>query len=368
MFTRIRCLVGACALWLVPAAVLADILVGSASPQTGRYAWLGEQMQRGVTLALSDINAAGGLLGQPVRVHVGDDACDPDQGAVLARKFVEIGAVAVFGHGCSGPSLAAGPIYEEAAIIAITSSASHPDLTEQGWRYHFRLFGRDDDQARLAADYIEKVHSGQNLAIVFDETAYSRNLAATLRRLLRARGRDARLYRGIEVEGLNWFEFIDELIATDIQIAYFAGRTTDVGLLARYAGDREYPLGIIGSDPLNSEQFWLVSGDAGEGTVFTSGPDPRDWTAAANVVGRLRAAGFEPEGYTLHAYAAVQAWAGAVQKAGTLDPLAVADMLRVGTFKTVLGKVGFDAKGDVTGIESFVWYIWSRGRYRPLAE
>ena len=170
------------------------------------------------------------------------------------------------------------------------------------------------------------------------------------------------------VDGFRWFDLIDEMIASGIDVAYFAGRTTDVGLLARHAADRDYTLKIIGSDPLNSEQFWLVAGKAGEGTVFTSGPDPRDWAMAAEVVGRLRAAGFEPEGYTLQAYAAVQIWAQAVQKSGTLDPETVADTLRSGTFRTILGEVGFDQKGDVTGIQTFVWYVWSDGRYQPLTE
>ena len=356
----------ALALSCIAAPSHSEILAGSSSSQTGRYAWFGEQAQRGVTLAVADINAAGGVLGEQVRVHIGDSACDPDQGAALSRKFVEIGVRAVFDAGCSGPVLAAGPAYEEAGIIVITGSASHPSITEQGWRYHFRLFGRDDEQARLAADYIMANHEGRGLAILYDETTYSRNLAETLRAELTTRDRAVALYQGFEVEGFNWFGLIDEMMTAKIEVAYFAGRTTDVGLLARHAGDRRYALSIIGSDPLTSEQFWLVSGAAGEGTIFTSGPDPRSWASATDVVERLRATGFEPEGYTLQAYAAVQTWAKAVRKAGTLDPDAVADTLRSGTFQTILGEIGFDEKGDVTGLQTFVWYVWTDGTYQPL--
>ena len=184
---------------------LPDILIGSAATQTGRYAWFGEQSQRGIALAVEDINAAGGVLGEQVTTFFGDDACDPEQGAVLAQKFLNLEVAAVMGHGCSGPALAAGPTYEGAGIITITHSASHPEITEQGWRFHFRFFGRDDEQGRLAADYIDGHHSGQNLAILYDETAYSRNLAQTLRAELTERGRQVTL---LSRHDGRWFQMV----------------------------------------------------------------------------------------------------------------------------------------------------------------
>jgi branched-chain amino acid transport system substrate-binding protein len=61
----------------------------------------------------------------------------------------------------------------------------------------------------------------------------------------------------------------------------------------------------------------------------------------------------------------VQVWAQAVEKAGSFDAEAVADALRHNEFDTVLGRLGFDDKGDVTGIESFIWYVWSDTGYHP---
>jgi branched-chain amino acid transport system substrate-binding protein len=59
------------------------------------------------------------------------------------------------------------------------------------------------------------------------------------------------------------------------------------------------------------------------------------------------------------------AWAQAVERAGTTDAAAVARALRREQFDTVLGTIGFDAKGDVTGFEPFIWYVWTDGRYVP---
>jgi branched-chain amino acid transport system substrate-binding protein len=68
---------------------------------------------------------------------------------------------------------------------------------------------------------------------------------------------------------------------------------------------------------------------------------------------------------TFIAYAAVQVWAQAVEKAGTVEADAVAAAMRANEFDTVLGRIGFDAKGDVTGYDTFVWYEWQAGDYAP---
>ena len=61
-------------------------------------------------------------------------------------------------------------------------------------------------------------------------------------------------------------------------------------------------------------------------------------------------------------------WAQAVERAGTFKPSAVAETLRASQFDTVLGRVGFDQKGDVTGANTFVWYVWKGGELVPLEE
>ena len=65
-------------------------------------------------------------------------------------------------------------------------------------------------------------------------------------------------------------------------------------------------------------------------------------------------------------YAALETWAQAVEMAGTFETEAVAEALRTHEFDTVLGHIGFDAKGDVTGYDTFVWYIWKDGKYAPV--
>jgi branched-chain amino acid transport system substrate-binding protein len=109
-----------------------------------------------------------------------------------------------------------------------------------------------------------------------------------------------------------------------------------------------------------------VAGPAGEGTLFTSFSDPTHEPRAAEVMDRLQGQLQQSNPRALYSYAAVQLWAQAVEKSRTLEPEAVAKALGMHQFDTVLGMIGFDDKGAVTGYEPFVWYIWRDGNYAPV--
>ena len=95
----------------------AEILIATASAMTGPSAWFGEQYQRAAELAVADLNAKSGVLGQNVELILGDDFCDPDQAVALARKLISDGVVFVAGHLCSHSSIAATKVYEEARVL-----------------------------------------------------------------------------------------------------------------------------------------------------------------------------------------------------------------------------------------------------------
>ena len=111
-----------------------------------------------------------------------------------------------------------------------------------------------------------------------------------------------------------------------------------------------------------TDEYWKITGKAGEGTLMTFQPDPRKKPMAKAVVERFRAQKYEPEGYTLYTYAAVQVWADAAKRAKSLKMLALSKAIRGHTYETVIGKLSFDNKGDVKNPE-YVWYVWKDGKY-----
>ena len=105
---------------LGPAAAEAKILIGVAGPMSGTQSWGGEQFERGVSMAVAELNAKGGVLGQDVEPILSDDFCDTDQAVAVARKLASDGVVFVAGHRCSHASIAAAKIYEAARILMIS--------------------------------------------------------------------------------------------------------------------------------------------------------------------------------------------------------------------------------------------------------
>jgi branched-chain amino acid transport system substrate-binding protein len=116
--------VAASALFATAGMASADIVIATAGPMTGQYASFGAQMQAGAEMAVADINAAGGVLGEQLVLEVGDDACDARQAVSVANQLVGEGAVFVAGHFCSGSSIPASAVYDEEGVIQISPSRS----------------------------------------------------------------------------------------------------------------------------------------------------------------------------------------------------------------------------------------------------
>src|SRR3954452_11655488 len=113
-------------------AASAQIKVGVAGPLSGANAAFGAQRRNGVSQAVEDINAAGGVLGKKLSLSVGDDAADPKQGRNVANKFVGDRITWGVGHFFSIKQKTAYETYNENAIIDITPGSTNPKITERG--------------------------------------------------------------------------------------------------------------------------------------------------------------------------------------------------------------------------------------------
>jgi branched-chain amino acid transport system substrate-binding protein len=345
-------------------AAQTDIKVGIAGPLSGSSLSLGETQEIGAQKAFEHLNNKGGLLGKKIVVISVDDACEPRQAKAVARQLVSEGVVFVVGHVCSAGSLAASKIYEKAGIIMISPGSTNPKVTDEGGPHVFRTIGRDDQQGTIAGDYLANNYSNSNIAIIHDGQAYGLGLAEFTKRQLNKRGVTEVMFDSYTADQKDYKSIVDKLVNKKTDILYAGGYLTDIGIILRQVKKELPNLRLISGDSLMNVQFLFVAGDAGEGTYFTFGPDMRLKPEAADVVAAIREEdAYEPEGYTLYSYGAVQAWAQAVKQASSLNPKTVIKALREGSFDTVLGKIGFDEKGDVTGISNFVWYVFGKEDY-----
>ena len=147
-------------------------------------------------------------------------------------------------------------------------------------------------------------------------------------------------------------------------VLYYGGYVPEAGLLIRQLRDRGDGVQLASADGLASEDFWLIAGTAGEGTLFTSFRDPSGEPGAAAILARARERRIVPNYRVLYSYGAVQAWAAAVERAGSLEAEAVIRSLHSHEFDTVLGHIRFDEKGDVLPA-GFEWFVWTGGEFVP---
>jgi len=349
------------------AVARAEVLIGLVEMQTGGMAisWQ-DQLRQAAELAVAKLNGDGGVLGQQVRMIVGDDACDGEQAVALAKKFISEGVVFVAGHQCSDASIPAAPVYAEAGILMISPVSTNPTLTDGGLTNVFRVVGRDDVQGAMAGNYLADRWRDRQIAILHDGTPYAQGLADETRKQLDARGVTAALHEQVERGAVDYGDLVDRMQGAGIDVVYFPGRDPEVGLFIRQARSHGAKFQLVTGDNNVTESFRMIAGDATEGTLLTSYPDPRAKPEAAELVAELRARQFPPDLPPLYMYATIQVWAQAVEKAGTFEVAAVSAVLRDEDFDTVLGRIGFDDKGDVTGYEPFVWYVWKGDTYVPV--
>jgi branched-chain amino acid transport system substrate-binding protein len=339
----------------------AQVKLGVGGPITGGSAAFGAQLKQGAEQAVADINAAGGILGQQVSIVVGDDRADPKEGVSVANKFVGDGVKFVVGHFNSGVSMPASEVYQENGIVMITPASTNPKITERKMWNVFRTCGRDDQQGAVAGDYIAKSFKGKRIAIVHDKTTYGQGLADETRKTMSAKGVKDVFYEGINKDDKDFTALVSKLKVAKPDLVYWGGLHDTGGLVLRQMRDGGLKAPMMGGDGITSDEFAVIAGPGAEGTLMTYGPDPRKRAVAKAVVEKFRAKNFEPESYTLYSYAAVEIIKQAAERAKSLDPKKVAAEINSGkVFKTVLGDLSYDKKGDITRLD-YVMYTWRKG-------
>ncbi len=337
-------------------------------PVTGQYASFGAQMTNGGQMAVEDINEAGGVLGKKLDLQIGDDACDPKQAVAVANQMAGNNVALVAGHYCSGSSIPASKVYAEADMVQISPASTNPAFTDdRAGPNIYRVCGRDDQQGGIAGKYLATHFADKTIAIVHDKTAYGKGLADEVKKTLNAAGKQETLYEAITAGDKDYSALVSKLKQANIDVLFYGGYHTEAGLIIRQMRDQGMATILMGGDALITQEFWSITGPAGEGTLMTFSPDPRKNPAAAEVVKRFKEKGIEPEGYVLYTYAAVQTWKQAAEKAKSTESADVVKAMNDTEFDTVIGKFKFNEKGD-PNLPPYAVYRWSNGTYDEIGD
>ncbi len=346
----------------------ADITIGVAGPFTGPNATYGAQYWKGATQAAADINAAGGIKGEKIVLVQGDDACEPKQAVAVANRLVDEEKVsAVVGHFCSSSTMPSSEVYDEAGVLTITPGSTNPQITERGMQNMFRMCGRDDQQGVVAANYILDVLKAKKVAVIHDKDTYGQGLADAMRAALAKRGTKEVLYEGLSRGEKDFNALVTKVGALKPDVVYFGGCHPEAGPLIRQMREQGVEAKFFSGDCVVTEELVTAAGGAQftNGVLMTFGKDPRTIPAGKAVIKKFRAAGFEPEGYTLYSYASIQAIAAAYNAVGKDNEKASA-WLKSNSVDTVMGPKAWDGKGDLK-VSDYVVYQWDdKGKYHQL--
>jgi branched-chain amino acid transport system substrate-binding protein len=345
----------------VSGAASAQVKLGVAGPITGPNAAFGAQLTNGTQQAVDDINKAGGILGQQLTLEQGDDVSDPKQGVSVANKFVGDGVKFVVGHFNSGVTIPASEVYSENGILFITPSATNPKVTDRNLWDAFRTCGRDDQQGLLWAELARDKLKGKKIAVVHDKTTYGKGLADAALDNMHKFGIKEVLYEGVNTGEKDYSAIVSKIKESGADYLMWGGLHTEGGLIIRQMRDQGMKTVMISGDGITDTEFAAIGGPGVEGTLMSFGPEPRHNPSAKDAVEAFKAKGFEPQGYTLYSYAAVQIIKQAAEKANSLDPKKIAAVMHSGQpFHTVIGDISYDKKGDRTTVD-YVWYVWKQG-------
>jgi len=327
--------------------MMQESVIGVVMPLTGELGTDGPGWVNGMRLAEREVNAAGGVLGRPVRLEVADSETN---GEVAVRRAMELvtraqgRAVGILGGAASAESL---PIYQQVTgpmrIPQISCCSTSPQLTEvvrmqaPEDRFFFRTAPPDDLQAVVVVDIARTEGMCTRLAILHLNDAYGRPFGEAIERLWR--GGDGTVAVRVPYEpGRPSYDAEVRMVAmANPDCIALVAFPDSAGIIFRAwnaipSGMRPATVQWIGTDGIKSDGFIMQVGDrmladGVLGSVPVTDPmaDP-GYIAFRNAY--MSAFGAPPAPFAANSYDAAALMMLAIEAAGSTDGDAIRDAIR----------------------------------------
>ena len=332
--------------------VLPPVRLGLVVPTAGDAGPAAQSMRWAAEMAVSEWSRR---LAQRIELSVKEDAFDPRQAGITSEQLVQERVWGVVGHFYSSSSVAASVLYHEAGVPQVTPTATHPRLTAQGFDNVFRVSGRDDHQALVAADFVVSRWKAGRVAVVHDRTEYGRGLVETFRRELARRGARPVVADESLAQGDRDFPAqVARLRDARPDVVYFGGIFREAGYLLRQCRQAGLRAVFVGGDAVLDPEFVRLAGEgAAAGAYLTFAPDPRLLESARPVIRQYESRHGRLGPYVLHTYDAVGVLLQAIHAAQPADSSKeelgkVVRAIRARPNQGALGTLRWDRNGDLT--------------------
>src|SRR5438128_9794605 len=147
------------------------IKIATQSPLSGGQAALGEGIKLGAQLAVEKFKGNLEKMGYKVDLVPFDDQAKPDVGVANAKNIIaDKEIMAVIGHLNSGVAIPSSEVYKEVGVVMISPANTNPVVTDRGYPNINRVWGRDDVQGVVVAEFALGRMKVESDAIVNDKT------------------------------------------------------------------------------------------------------------------------------------------------------------------------------------------------------
>lgn len=325
------CAAAAAAIILSAAPAASEVKLGVPIALSGPIEALVEEMKKSIELAVGQINADGGVLGQPLSLVYVDTACDAERATEAVESLIDADVAALLGPICSGVTLRqAQSVSVPAGLTTLSFASASPIITDLADNdLVFRTAVSDAFKGKVLAQLVLD-HGITEIAVAFATDAYNTSVAEVFKAAFEAGG--------------------GRIIMSQPHIADAESYTPNAQALARraenlvifsYYGsgglallDEVLAIGkvtaIYGADGMLSDEVLAsLNASSFENAHFSSSAFDTDRAAFQNWQDAAKEAGINVDSvYTSHAYDAAMLLALAIEAAGSADPAAISDALR----------------------------------------
>jgi branched-chain amino acid transport system substrate-binding protein len=315
---------------------------------SGTNAVLGDWMTKGVTLAIEQKNAAGGIQGCQIQLIIYDDEANADKSMSLAEKVAtQDNVMAVWATTNSGTALADLPIFEKHKIPQLTNG-TNVTITQQGSAFIFRVNPAGPAYENPIVEYLVE-QGNTRFAIIGDNGAYGKGETTYQKAALE---RDTLEPIAIEEHGVDDQDFTEQLtriLATKPEVLLLASSEVAGGLIAKQARELGFTGIIAGGSAMGTPKFIETAGSAAEGVYFTS---PYPGNDASEQARRFAADynerwGADPELHGVNTYDGTNMLMIAMENANPLTPENVAaEMHKICGYQAIQGIFCYDQNGE----------------------
>lgn len=337
------------------AAARADdvVKVGEYSSLTGKEASFGQSSHKGITMAIEELNASGGVLGRKLELITEDNQTIPGQSATAAKKLIaREKVIALLGEVSSGRSLEAAPIAQSNHVPMIAPASTNPKVTQVG-SYIFRVCFIDPFQGTVMAKFAFEELKARRVAVISSvSNAYSVGLARFFRDKFTAEGGEVTVEQKYSEGDKDFRAQLTAVRAAGADAVFVPGYYTEAALIVRQARELGLSMPFLGGDGWVADELLQIGGDALNGCYYSTHFSPENNSEGVRrfvAAYRARWGGETPDAFAALGYDSVGVLADAIRRAGTTEEPKLRDALAATRdFSGATGITTIDANRDAS--------------------